>query len=209
MEKIKIIICDDHPLILEGLQRMIREKTHMEIVAAVQDLKSLFEIIPKVQTDIILLDINLPDGNGIDACLQIKKFNPNIKILTLSNLHDRSIILRMLKNGASGYLLKSVPVKEIETAIEIIYHGGVYFGTHVQQILTSFKLSDLDEIPPVTKREKEILKLLGEGLTSQEIGEKLFISPLTVETHRKNLMQKFKVNKTINLIQLAKENKFI
>lgn len=208
MEKIKIIICDDHPLILEGLQRMLKERSSMEIVSTVNNLTDLRQILPNTTADILLLDINLPDGSGLDACSEIKKDYTNLKILGLSNLHERSVIIRMLRNGASGYLLKSSPGKEIESAIEIIYHGGVYFGTDVQQILASFS-QNMEEIPPVTKREKEVLKLLEVGLSSHEIGEKLFISPLTVDSHRKNLMQKFKVNKTINLIQIAKENGII
>lgn len=208
MEKINIIICDDHPLILEGLQRMLKEKSNMEILATVNNLTALWQTLSESEADILLLDINLPDGSGLDACAEIKKQYPDIKILGISNLHERSVIIRMLRNGASGYLLKSSPGKEIESAIEIIYHGGVYFGTDVQQILASFS-QNMEEIPPVTKREKEVLKLLEEGLSSQEIGEKLFISPLTVDSHRKNLMQKFKVNKTINLIQVAKENGII
>lgn len=209
MEKINIIICDDHPLILEGLQRMLKEKSNMEILATVNNLTALWQTLSESEADILLLDINLPDGSGLDACAEIKKQYPDIKILGISNLHERSVIIRMLRNGASGYLLKSSPGKEIENAIEIIYHGGVYFGTDVQQILASFTQNDLEEIPPVTRREKEVLKLLEEGLSSHEIGEKLFISPLTVDSHRKNLMQKFKVNKTINLIQTAKENGII
>ena len=157
MEKIKIIICDDHPLILEGLQRMLKERSSMEIVSTVNNLTDLRQILPNTTADILLLDINLPDGSGLDACSEIKKDYTNLKILGLSNLHERSVIIRMLRNGASGYLLKSSPGKEIESAIEIIYHGGVYFGTDVQQILASFS-QNMEEIPPVTKREKEVLK---------------------------------------------------
>lgn len=205
MGKIRIIICDDHPLIAEGLQSLISQKEDMEIVASADSAAQLMYILENNETDIVLLDVNLPDGNGIDVCLEIKKKYPNVCVLGLSNFNERSVILRMLNNGASGYLLKSVSVKEIENAIQHIYNGGVYFGKDAQNTLSAITKKELGEIPPITKREKEVLQHLNEGLTSQQIAEIMYISPLTVDSHRKNLLQKFSVSKTINLLQKAKE----
>lgn len=205
MKPIEIIICDDHPLITEGLQNFVDQQQMMKISAIAHSGQELMEILKTKSANIIILDINLPDVSGIDLCLTIKKLYPEIKILALSNLNQRSIILRILQNGASGYLLKSAPTKEIELAIFQITDGGVYFGKETQKTLSSFTKNDLAEIPKVTRREKEVLTYLSEGLTTPEIAIRMYISKLTVDSHRKNLMKKFDSNKTVNLIQKARE----
>lgn len=205
MKPIEIILCDDHPLIAEGLLSFVEQQPLMKIKATAASATELMEVLQKVTADILLLDINLPDGSGLDLCLQIKKDYPDMKILALSNLNQRSIILRMLHHGASGYLLKSAPTKEIEQAIYQIHEGGVYFGKETQRILSSFTDKELNEVPSVTRREKEVLAYLSEGLTTPQIAKKMYISALTVDSHRKSLMKKFDSNKTVNLIQKAKE----
>lgn len=205
MKPIEIILCDDHPLIAEGLLSFMEQQPLMRIKATAASATELMEVLETVSADILLLDINLPDGSGLDLCLTIKKEYPNMKILALSNLNQRSVILRMLHHGASGYLLKSAPTKEIEQAIYQIHEGGVYFGKETQRILSSFTDKELNEVPSVTRREKEVLSYLAEGFTTPEIAKKMFISALTVDSHRKSLMKKFDSNKTVNLIQKAKE----
>ena len=204
METIKILICDDHPLINEGLQKMINNSENMQIMDSATTVLQLMQVLQQKQPDIILLDINLPDGNGIDLCLTIKKQFPQVKILVISSNGDRSSLIKMIRNGASGYLLKSAPAGEIENAINLVYQGGTYYSDEMQKLVTTV-LSDIlqNEQPPVTRREKEILTCLKQGLNSQQIAEKLFISPLTVETHRKNLLAKFNVGKTINMLEKA------
>jgi DNA-binding NarL/FixJ family response regulator len=204
METIKILICDDHPLINEGLQKMINNIDNMQIMDSATTVLYLMQVLQQKLPDIILLDINLPDGNGIDVCLTIKKQFPQVKILVISSNGDRSSLIKMIRNGASGYLLKSAPASEIENAINLVYQGGTYYSDEMQKLVTTV-LSDIlqNEQPPVTRREKEILTCLKQGLNSQQIAEKLFISPLTVETHRKNLLSKFNVGKTINMLEKA------
>lgn len=128
-----------------------------------------------------------------------------MKIIALSNHNERSFILKMLGNQASGYLVKSSSVGDLERAIEEVYRGEIFLGREAQRILTSLAQSEMQEIPPITKREKEVLQYIIEGFSSVQIAEKMFISPQTVDSHRKNLMAKFGVNKTINLIQKVKE----
>lgn len=205
MKQIKIIICDDHPLITEGLQSFISQKKDMEIVAIAGSAGELMEILAGHTAHVLLLDVNLPDDNGVEVCKQVKKNYPEMSVLGLSNYNERSIIVRMLNNGASGYLLKSASVSIVEQAIRHIYDGGVYFGEEAQTTLSSLTGNDLMEIPPITKREKEVLQYLDEGLSSSVIADRMFISSLTVDSHRKNLLRKFDVNKTINLLQKAKE----
>lgn len=205
MIPIKIIICDDHPLIKEGIQSFISQKDDLEIVATAGSLSELNDALESYEADILLLDVNLPDGNGVDICIDVKKRFPDMSVLGLSNFNERSVIIRMLNNGASGYLLKSASVQEIEQAIRHIYEGGVYFGKEAQNTLAALTKKELSEIPPITKREKEVLQYLNQGLTSQQIADIMYISPLTVDSHRKNLLQKFNVSKTINLLQKAQE----
>ena len=205
MKPIEIILCDDHPLIAEGLLSFVEQQPLMEIKATAASGTELMEVLKTVSADILLLDINLPDESGLDLCLKIKKEYPDMKILALSNLNQRSVILRMLHHGASGYLLKSAPTKEIEQAIYQIHEGGVYSGKETQRILSSFTDKELNEVPSVTRREKEVLAYLAEGLTTPEIAKKMYISALTVDSHRKSLMKKFDSNKTVNLVQKAKD----
>lgn len=206
MVVIKIIICDDHPLINEGLQRMVDDIDNMSIVGTAYSVAQLFEELQQKEVDVVLLDINLPDGDGAGTCMEIKQRFPHVKVLTVSSSDDRSTLLRVMRNGASGYLLKSASIDEIENAINLVFRGANYFSAEMQQLLTLIlNDTDRDEHPIVTRREKEILQALKDGLNSQEIGEKLFISSLTVETHRKNLLAKFQVSKTINLLEKARE----
>lgn len=204
MSVIKVMICDDHPLISEGLQKFITEREKMEIVAIAASKAELMENLKKSVADVLLLDINLPDGHGIEICSLVKQEYPDIKIIGLSNFGEQNVILQMVNSGASGYLVKSTPVSEIESAIREVSRGGVFFGPEAQLAMSSF-YRNKDDVPPLTKREKEVLDHLSKGLTSAEIGEKMFVSSQTVDSHRKSLMKKFKVNKTVNLLDKAKE----
>ncbi|ATA68776.1 response regulator transcription factor [Capnocytophaga cynodegmi] len=200
---IRIIICDDHPIINEGLQSFITTHPLMEVVATASNIKQLDEVLKNVITDVLLLDINLPDGKASEICFNIKQNYPNIKILGLSNIDDPFVIQQMINDGASGYLLKSSPMAEIEEAILQIYDGNSYLSKQIINLLMPSE-SNSEEIPIITRREREVLKYLSEGLSSAQIADKMNISPLTVDSHRKNLMQKFNVNKTVNLLQKAK-----
>lgn len=200
---IRIIICDDHPIINQGLQSFITLHPKMEVVATTTTLQELNETLKNVIADVLLLDIHLPDGKAYDICVDLKQRYPNLKILGLSNVDDPIIIQQMINDGVSGYLLKSSPMDEIEEAILLTYEGGTYLSEQILELLTPSN-TDFEEIPVITRREKEVLKHLANGLSSAQIAEKMNISPLTVDSHRKNLMQKFNVNKTVNLLQKAK-----
>ena len=134
---------------------------------------------------------------------------PHIKVIALSNHDERSFIVRMLGNKASGYLIKSTSIGELEKAIKEVYRGGIYFGEDAQKVLVSMAEVMQVEVPPITKREKEVLEYISQGLSSPQIAEKMFISSQTVDSHRKNLMAKFGVNKTISLVQKAKDLNFL
>lgn len=202
---IRTVICDDHPLIKQGLTSYLASHESIEIIATASSSKELLGLLDVVQPDVLLLDIQLPDGSGLDLCGQIKLQYPNIHILGLSNLDDRQIILQMLSQGASGYVLKSAPIEEIEQAILHIASAGVYLGTGAQKTLASTSINLQEEIPQITRREKEVLNYLSKGLSSVQIAELMFVSHLTIDVHRRNLLQKFKVNKTVNLLQKVKD----
>ncbi len=202
---IRLLIGDDHPLVTEGLTTLLKQQGHIAIVGAAANGQDILEQVKTIPADVLLLDINLPDMNGIDICLKARKMNPELRILGLSNFSERSIVLRMLHNGASGYLLKSVPIPEIIRAIEIVADGGIYLSREAQELLTRQEGFEPDEKPVLTAREKQVLQLIVQGHTSPQIAAQLFISPLTVESHRKNLMQKFKAANVIILVRKAAE----
>jgi DNA-binding NarL/FixJ family response regulator len=204
-QKINLLIGDDHPLVTEGLTTLLGQSGHIIVRGVAATGKDILEQVNTIAADVLLLDVNLPDISGIEICLEARKLNPALKILGLSNFSERSIVLRMLHNGASGYLLKSVPIAEMVKAIEIVAGGGIYLSREAQELLTKQDAFNAAEKPVLTAREKQVLQLIAEGLTSPQIAAKLFISPLTVESHRKNLMQKFKAGNAAGLVRKAAE----
>ena len=205
-ETIKVIIVDDHPVVLQGFAFMLQEVDGIELVGKFSNAESMLGFIQHNAADIVLLDINLPDKNGIDACLDIKSMNSAIKVIAISNINEYSIIRRMLDSGASGYILKNADAEEVISGIQKAINGEITLSRSIQLMFENHNAGDL---PIVTRREKEVLSLLARGMSSIEIGEKIFISPLTVESHRRNLLQKFKVNNVAALIHKATEMKYI
>lgn len=203
---IKVIIVDDHPVVLQGFEYMLNDVEGIHFSGKFSDVQSMLSYIKLNEVDIVLLDINLPDYNGIDACVDIKKINEHIKVIAISNINEFSIIRRMLDSGASGYILKNADAQEVILGIQNVTQGETALSKSIQIMFENHKSGDL---PIVTRREKEVLTLLATGLNSTEIGEKIFISPLTVESHRRNLLQKFKVNNVAALIHKATEMKYI
>jgi DNA-binding NarL/FixJ family response regulator len=203
---LNIIIIDDHPVILQGFSYMLQDIPGIKLGGKFADAESALAFIANERVDIALLDINLPGKNGIEACAEIKETDPNCKVIAISNINEHSIIQRMLQAGAAGYLLKNASIEEVLDAIQSVVAGGIGLSKNVRDIMASIISGDL---PVITRREKEILILLAKGFSSTEIGEKVFISPLTVESHRRNLLQKFKVGNVAALIHRAMEMKYI
>ncbi len=201
MNKIKLFIVDDHYMIIEGISSLMQNENNLEIVGHAKDGESCMAFLQRMQPDVIFLDINLPDKSGIDICKDIKLHYPTIKIIALSTFNQNSYIQNMLDNGANGYLLKNASKEEMLEAIETVQKHKQYLAKEVAE---NIKENDKSK-PVLTRREKEILQLLAQGLTSNDIGKQLFISPTTVDTHRKHLLEKFKVNNTAVLIKQATE----
>ncbi|MFV0606089.1 MAG: response regulator [Niabella sp.] len=204
MEKIRIIIVDDHPLVIEGMRAMLAQISFAELLATASNAFDAMEAVKTFQPDIVITDINMPEVSGIELAAKIKAENPAIKIIAMSTFNERSYISQMIQNGADGYLVKSAAKEEIEEAILSVYEGKMYMSVDLNMNLSEQK--ELKNIPILTSRERDVLLLIAEGFSNPQIAEKLFISPHTVDSHRKNLLTKFDTNNTASLIRIATKN---
>ena len=202
-ELIQLAIVDDHPVVIEGLQRLLGSKDYLNVAGTFTSGNEFLLYLKTNKTDIVLLDISLPDSNGMELCKEIKKHSPGTCVLALSNHSERSIIMQMLQNGASGYLLKNASADELLNCINEALDGQITFSNEIKQIIARPSAHELKEVPQLTRREKEILALISDGMTTPQIAEKLSLSQLTIETHRRNLLQKFEVNNVAALIKVA------
>ena len=205
---ISIVIVEDHSIFIEGLCTVFQNIEGVHVTGTFMEGRPAVEFIRDNKVDVVFLDISLPDISGIEVCKAIKAIDPDIKVIALSNHTEKSVITDILQQGANGYLLKNTSRKDLINAIYQVLDDQLTMNGEVQGILFS-PSAPKAELPRLTKREIEILKLVSEGATTSVIAAKLFISPQTVETHRKNLMQKFKVNNSASLIRKAIENKII
>jgi DNA-binding NarL/FixJ family response regulator len=167
---------------------------------------SCLAFLQQQQPDVILMDINLPDKSGIELCKEVKEKYPAIRIIGLSSFNQLSFIEKMINNGASGYVLKNATQEELTEAIERVMQGQQFLSNEAASVV---KNGGDSKIPVITRREKEVLGLIADGLTNNAIAEKLFISTTTVDTHRKSLLTKFEVKNTATLIRLAVQFQFI
>jgi len=204
---INIFIIDDHPLVAGGIAMMLKDVDYLKIQATATSGADAVDFLNSHQPEIILLDISLPDMDGLQLCNIIRKQNKYSKIIGLTSANDASIITQLLHFGANGYLLKNMERKELLKAIDKVMDGKIFLSKAAnEKVLEQFAsiTSAMNEMPAITRREKEILLLLEAGLNGPQIAERLYISPYTVETHRKNLMQKLNVNATHQLLKTAK-----
>ena len=206
MNKITVFIVDDHPLICDGLSNMLGQEANISVAGVAHSGAEALEAITRTKPDIVFLDIGLPDINGIDLCKQLKQRQPKLKCIALSTFKERSYISRMIENGASGYLLKNSPKEDILQAVNQVYDGGMYLNVLAQQ---NEQALPEELVPFITRREKEVLKHIADGLTNQQIANQLFVSVTTINTHRKNLLTKFDVNNSAALIRVALQHGLI
>ncbi len=200
-----VFIVDDHQLIIEGIVSFLQKEKHIKVAGYATSASACIDYFKTNTADVILMDINLPDMSGIDLCKLIKSNYPGIAVIALSTINQGSYITQMIEYGASGYLLKNADKEEILEAIATAQNGKPYFSFEAGKIFkaTSEKRTGL---PVLSKREKEILKLIAEGFTNIEISRQLFISIDTVDSHRKNLYTKLHVKNTALLIRYAIEH---
>lgn len=203
-----IAIVDDHPIVIEGLKSLLKNEAAISTVSFTTGA-GILAFVANNKVDVVLLDVMLPDINGIEVCKDIKKIAPATLVLAVSNQAERSIILQMLHNGASGYVLKNAGAEELLNCIQEAIAGDIAFSREVKEIMTRLPEKAQDALPLLTKREKQVLSMVADGQTTQQIADALFISPFTVETHRRNLLQKMEVKNMAELIRIAVENKWV
>jgi two-component system nitrate/nitrite response regulator NarL len=207
MKKINILIVDDHPMVLEGMKALLSNFDYITVSGTATNAYDAMGMLKAQPVDIVIADINLPEVSGIELTAKIKKEFPGIKVLAMSTFKERSYISQMIKNGASGYLVKSASKEEIEAAILSANEGKLYLSLDINSIELNPEVAP--DVPVVSRREKEVLQLIVDGLTNPQIAEKLFISLHTVDSHRKNLLAKFNVNNTASLIRVAIKNNLV
>jgi DNA-binding NarL/FixJ family response regulator len=204
---IKVLIIDDHQMILEGIHSLLQEEKDIEWMGSAKLPGELMTFLKNGQPDVLLMDINLPQKSGLDLCKEVKEKYPAIQIIGLSTSDQVSVIKKMRENGASGFLLKDASKQEIITALQEVNRGREYVSFSVAEALK--KSMPNDQLPVLTKRERQILELIAEGFTNQEIATKLFLNCTTVDSHRKNMLTKFNVKNTAALIKMAMTNHLI
>lgn len=200
----RIIICDDHQLVIDGLSSLIEGEESLNIAATANDGAQALEQIALLNIDLVLMDIDMPVLDGIEATKKIKKDHPEVKVIILTMHDEKSIIQMLMDIGADGYILKNASQEELLSGIRSVLQGKRHFSSEVTMALLredEDPNSGVNEL--LTEREIEILKLIAEGMSNKEIGEQLFISHRTVDTHRTNLMRKLEVNNIAGLIRYA------
>ena len=205
---VKILLVDDHNLVTEGIARIINSNKNYSVVSQLTNGLDAIEYVKKNDVQIVIMDINMPGIDGIVATQEIKKIMPGIKIIGLSMLGDYGTIHKMLESGADGYLLKNISGDELFTALEQILDGKTYLNAELQQLLLK-GMRDQKSIPQLTKKEKEVLNLIAAGLTNKEIAMKLKIGEETIKSHRKNMMHKFDIHNTAELVRFAIDHQLV
>ncbi|UOQ52784.1 response regulator [Hymenobacter cellulosivorans] len=204
MTPIRVVLVDDHRMLLAGLQMLLQALDFISVVGTATSAAEAYAVVAEHRPDVVLLDINLPDQSGVDVCRQLTEAQPGLKILALTTLQEKSYVTRMMQEGAAGYVLKNASPEELAEAITRVHAGKKYFSDEIQELLLQPEPAAAVR-PLLTRREREVLTLIAQGLTSQEMAQQLFVSALTIETHRRNLLTKFGVHNTAMLIRLAAE----
>ncbi len=204
--QIRLGITDDHLLVINGIRAMLADAPHIEIIFAENTGSALLERLKETSINVLLLDIQLPDSSGIDLCKLVKKQDKNIQVIALTNFGETHYVKQMMRNGASGYLLKNTDQNTLIEAIDTVYREEQFLDPQIKKALLeetlTGKKSGFMEVM-LTKRETEILALIAQELSNQEIADQLFISLRTVETHRLNLTQKLGAKNTASLVKEA------
>lgn len=214
MERVKILIVDDHPMIRLGIRSILNNVEHLNVADEANNGREALEKLDRESFDLVVMDIKMPEMNGIEATEEIVKRHPNTKVLAISMFDEQRYIVKMLQAGALGYVLKNTGKNEMVSAINSVMAGESYFSQEVSNIMMSqfmsrggtSQISETKTDVALTKRETEIIKMISEELTNAEIAERLGISSRTVDTHRRNLLQKLDVKNTAGLVKYAMVN---
>jgi len=205
---IRIVLADDHQIIRDGLRHLLKTQKDMEVLAEAEDGRSAVQLVGKIKPDVVILDVAMPDLNGIEAARQISSQYPNVRIVALSMHSDRRFVAEMLKAGASGYLLKDSAFEELAQAVRTVVAGKMYLSPQITGgIIEDYVLrlpNGRDSAASVlTPREREVLQLVAEGKSTKQIAGHLNVSVKTVETHRRQLMEKLDLHSVAELTKFA------
>ena len=217
MSKIRLLLVDDHAVVRSGLRMLLEAQSDMEIVGEAANGSEAIHMVQRKHPDVVLMDVQMPETNGIDATRQIKAVSPETAVLTLSMYENEQYFLEMLKAGASGYVPKRAAPDELVNAIRTVYAGDVFLHPSMAGMLVQNYLgnqsdepdTEEDDLEKLTPREREVLIQIAKGHANSEIAENLYISVKTVDRHRENMMQKLNIHGRIELVKFAIKNGLI
>jgi DNA-binding NarL/FixJ family response regulator len=212
MPKTSIFIVDDHGVVIEGIKSAFREREEYEVIGSAYDGRQAIEMVEAMRPDIVIMDISMPDLNGIEATKRIKELSSDIKIIIYTMFSNEEFVIELFKSGISGYVLKQDPFSDLVLAIDAVKAGGSYFSTTTPRILSEH-IRTLEDgrkgLGILSLREHQIFKLLADGKSVKQIAEKLFISPKTVESHKYSILTKLGVQTVTDLTKIAIRHKLI
>lgn len=205
MNTIRLIVVDDHQIVLDGIKALLDDLEEFDCVATANNGQKALDLLGVFSVDVVLMDIDMPVMNGMEATRKIKKQYPQVKVISLTQHNERGMVKQLLSCGSDGYLLKNIAQNELAQAIKKVHNGQTIFSAEVSANLSGKAIaknaSGIDV--ELTEREVEILSLVAQGFSSKQIGEQLFISSRTVDTHRTNLMNKLDIHNIAGLIRFA------
>ena len=205
----RTVIVDDHPIVISGISGLLSDFDSVEITAKLTSGEMLLNYMEDNDADLILMDIFMPGITGVDLCKTIKQKHSKIIIIGMSSQSERSLVMQFIQNGGNGYILKSASFEEFKSCIEKAMQGEIVFSDEVKTIISQPNSEDLNRIPSLSRREKDIVDLLSKGKSTQEIADELFLSFLTVQTHRRNILQKYKTKNVAELIAILLKNNLL
>jgi DNA-binding NarL/FixJ family response regulator len=208
---INILIADDHTMFVDGIESILKDERGMKVVGRCYNGADVIDFIAHNDVNIVLLDVNLPDISGIEVCKKITEKYKNIKVLAISMYNEESYVSEIVNNGAIGYILKNTGREELLTAIKTVFKGENFFSREVSETIMKATINRKNaekspQLPKLSRREKEILKMIIDGDSTQQIADSLFISIKTVESHRSNLLAKFNARNSTALVKIVMEN---
>ena len=209
MSKIKIIIVDDHKLFRDGILSLFQNDEYIEVAGATDSAENALSIIEETNAQVVLMDISWPGIDGLTAIKDYTKKHPHVKFIVLTMHAEGQYVVKAVKNGAFGYLLKNTSKEELSEAIFAVCKGEKYFNQKVSQLMVGNITLEGSTVQPLSKRETEVLQLITNGKTNKEIAQELFVSVRTVETHRVNMMKKMNVTSMAELIKKAVKMKLV
>ena len=205
---IKVFIADDHGIVREGLHSLLGKQTDMEIVGEAEDGRKTLELVLELKPDVVVMDISMPNLNGVDATRQIVRENPKIKVIALSMHSSSMFVADMIKAGASGYMLKDCLFDELVEAIRIVNDGGAYLSPNVVSLVMGDYMQRLSgkggfPLESLSDREREVLQLIGEGKNTKEIARQLHVTTKAIEANRRKIMEKLNSHSVADLVRWA------